>query len=68
MADITYIGPAGGDWDDGANWSGGVVPGQNDTVTINGPGPAVNLDGNSVDRVDDVTQAPGSTLSIVSGD
>ena len=68
MADITYIGPAGGDWDDAANWSGGVVPGQNDTVTINGPGPAVNLDGNSVDRVDDVTQAPGSTLSIVSGD
>ncbi len=68
MADITYIGSAGGDWDVAANWSGGVVPTRNDAVTINGAGPAVNLDENPVDNTGSLTQATGSTLSITSGD
>lgn len=34
-ATATWINQAGGDWSDGANWSGGAVPDSSDTVTIN---------------------------------
>jgi hypothetical protein len=35
---VTWINPAGGFWDDPANWSGGVLPGPNDNVLIDVPG------------------------------
>jgi hypothetical protein len=31
---VNWLNPAGGDWDTGSNWSGGVVPGPADDVTI----------------------------------
>ncbi|MGD9690556.1 MAG: hypothetical protein AB7K52_12525 [Phycisphaerales bacterium] len=34
----TWIGPAGGDWNDPANWAQGVLPGANDDVVIDIPG------------------------------
>ncbi len=33
-ADVTWVGPAVGNWDVGTNWSGGAVPAQDDNVTI----------------------------------
>ena len=33
-----WINPAGGFWDDPANWEGGVLPGPNDNVLIDVPG------------------------------
>src|SRR4051812_47877860 len=38
LAPISWINPAGGSWNVGANWSGGAVPGTNDDVTIDLPG------------------------------
>jgi hypothetical protein len=35
---VTWINPAGGFWDDPANWSGGVLPGPDDNVVIDVPG------------------------------
>ncbi|HEU5203704.1 MAG TPA: Ig-like domain-containing protein, partial [Candidatus Limnocylindrales bacterium] len=35
---VTWINPAGGFWDDPANWSGGVLPGPDDNVLIDVPG------------------------------
>src|SRR5436309_3353243 len=32
---VSWINPAGGDWDTPGNWSGGQVPGANDDVVIN---------------------------------
>jgi hypothetical protein len=34
MSSISWAGAVSGDWATGANWSGGVVPGANDDVTI----------------------------------
>ncbi len=33
---VTYIGPNGGDWNTGANWSGGVAPGPFSDVVLDG--------------------------------
>jgi len=35
---VTWINPAGGFWDDPANWAGGVLPGPDDNVLIDVPG------------------------------
>src|SRR5262249_33551522 len=34
-AAVTWINPAGGDWDTASNWSSGAVPGAGDDVVIN---------------------------------
>jgi len=57
-ADVSYIGANGGNWTDGANWSGGEAPIKTDTVQINSdktvylnlewipnPGMTINVDG-----------------------
>ena len=57
-ADVTYTGANGGNWTDGANWSGGEAPIKTDTVQINSdktvylnlewipnPGMTINVDG-----------------------
>ena len=35
---VTWTNPSGGDWDTGANWSGGTVPGAADDAVISQPG------------------------------
>ena len=37
-ATVTWVNPAGGDWDTPANWSTGAVPSAADDVDINVPG------------------------------
>ena len=34
MAAISWISTVGGDWSDGSNWQGGVVPGVTDDAVI----------------------------------
>lgn len=38
MKVIHWINPGGGDFDDGADWSGGVVPGARNRAVIDAPG------------------------------
>ncbi|MEM1305730.1 MAG: hypothetical protein AAGG46_12585, partial [Planctomycetota bacterium] len=65
----TWIGPAEGDWEDPANWSTGVVPGElpagfDQAVTIDGSGleATVTIASNPVVR--DLTLTDGDALTV----
>src|SRR5271163_3724444 len=61
MASISWKGGSG-DWNNAANWSGGVVPGASDTVTIAGAG-AYTVTLYTTEAVDNLTlNAPGALL------
>jgi len=61
MASISWKGGSG-DWNNAANWSGGVVPGAADTVTIAGAG-AYTVTLYTTEAVDNLTlNAPGALL------
>ncbi len=61
---INWMNPAGGDWDTGANWSGGVVPGASDQAEINEPGAVtITHSKNTTDHVESVSAIDPITLS-----
>src|SRR5262249_50764730 len=51
LATVTWINPAGGDWDTPANWSSGSLPGGNDDAVIALPGIVVTHTGIHNDTV-----------------
>jgi RHS repeat-associated protein len=65
LSQVTWLNPAGGDWDTAANWSGGALPGANDDVVINSlnPGAVVTHSLNNTDTVHSITAAAPITLS-----
>ena len=68
LSSVSWINPAGGDWDTGSNWNTGSVPGASDDVTINlSPGITVTHSQNDADSVGSLTVAGADTLSISNG-
>jgi hypothetical protein len=63
-ATYTFIGPAGGDWNNRTNWSGKLVPGANDTAIINSGSSVVVSD---VEIAQAVELGPGASLAIATG-
>jgi FecR-like protein/Big-like domain-containing protein len=60
-----WIGPNGGSWGTGANWSTGIVPGSGDSVLIGVADNVVFSTGSSV--IDALFSTAGSTLSVSGG-
>ncbi|MEM6655869.1 MAG: hypothetical protein AAF596_08715, partial [Planctomycetota bacterium] len=65
----TWIGPAEGDWEDPANWSTGVVPGElpagfNEAVTVDGSGVEAAVSLTSDREVRDLAITDGDELTI----
>ncbi|HEV8060442.1 MAG TPA: CARDB domain-containing protein, partial [Gemmataceae bacterium] len=61
---VTWINPAGGNWDTGANWSGGAVPGASDDVVIDvGGNVTITHSSNVTDSVNSITASDPVTLS-----
>ena len=61
--------PDGGDWDNPADWNGGVVPGPSDTAKITGltsPG-TVFLDTNLADSISSLITDSSATLEVTNG-
>ncbi len=68
LSTVVWTNPAGGDWDTGANWSTGSVPGASDDVTINIPAGITVFHGQTdADTVNSLTVTGSGTLSIPSG-
>jgi hypothetical protein len=68
ITDVSWINPAGGDWDTASNWSTGTVPDQLNHVTINlTPGITVTHNLSNPDAVNSLTLASADTLSIAKG-
>jgi hypothetical protein len=63
LAPISGINPAGGSWRVGANWSGGIVPGANDDVTIDLPGSLTITHSTGTDTIKSLTSQESLTLS-----
>ncbi len=64
-ATVTWINPAGGDWDTPANWSTGAVPGAGDDVVINAlnAGAGVTHSQRTTDTVNSITAAAPISIS-----
>ncbi len=61
---VTWINPAGGNWDTGANWSSGAVPGAGDDAVINvAANVTITHSNNVTDSVNSVTASDPITLS-----
>jgi hypothetical protein len=60
-ADICWSNPGSGEWSTASNWRGGVVPGPNDTATLNGVSGGCNL-ATTVTMSSDVTIGILSTV------
>jgi hypothetical protein len=65
---VTWINPAGGQWDQGANWSTGNVPGATDDAVINTASAAsISIVSGDTEAVHSLTTAANDTLSITGG-
>jgi hypothetical protein len=60
---VTWVNPAGGDWDTGSNWSTGTVPGAGDDVQINTSGITVTHGANVSESVHSPTSAADLNFS-----
>ncbi len=68
LSAVSWINPAGGDWDTASNWNTGSVPGASDDVTIDlSPGITVTHSQGDTDSVNTLSLAAADTLSISSG-
>ena len=68
LASVTWINPAGGDWDTPANWSTGALPGPSDDVVIEISGITVTHSSTDSDSVNSLTiSASDSTLNLSNG-
>jgi hypothetical protein len=68
LATVTWINPAGGDWDTAANWSSGALPGPSDDAVIAVPGIIVTHSSSASDSVSSLTiSASDSTLDLSNG-
>ncbi len=65
LATVTWINPAGGNWDTASNWSTGALPGSGDDVVINSlnSGASVTHTQNVTDTVNSVTASAPITLA-----
>jgi len=66
----TWIGGASGTWSDASNWSGGPVPGSNDTALFNGSDVTVTIAANTTVKILDIRanvtlDIGGNTLTVV---
>jgi RHS repeat-associated protein len=67
-ATVTWIAPGGGNWDFGANWSTGSVPGPNDTAVIDSTAAiAVIIQSGDAESVASVTTGSSDTLGFTGG-
>ena len=57
QAQVNWITPGSGNWEDGINWSGGAVPGLADDVTINQGGGNLITIGSAISGVNSLTSA-----------
>ncbi len=68
LSSVSWINPAGGDWNTGSNWNTGSVPGASDDVTIDlSPGITVTHSQDDADSVNTLTLAGADTLSLSNG-
>ena len=67
LLSVTWINPAGGDWDTASNWSDDQVPTSADAVQINISDITVTHTSNTSDAVGSLSVASGTTLSLSSG-
>ncbi len=68
LAAVTWMNPNGGNWDVGANWSTGNVPGTGDTAVISTAGAAtITVQSGDTIQVQSVTTGSNDTLSIAGG-
>jgi uncharacterized protein YlbG (UPF0298 family) len=68
LSNVSWINPNGGDWDTGANWSTGQVPGQNDNVTISlSSAETITHSSSTGDSVLSLTTNSSTNLKIVNG-
>ncbi|MDE2491643.1 MAG: hypothetical protein KGM24_12420, partial [Elusimicrobia bacterium] len=65
-ASVSWTGAAAGDWDVGTNWSGGIVPGAADDVSIAGAF-VVAYATDPVLAVNSLTLGAGATLAVSTG-
>jgi hypothetical protein len=66
-ATVTWVSPISGNWNTGANWSGGAVPANGDNVVIsNTPGITVTLNSGSPE-IENLTVGTGNRLEISGG-
>lgn len=63
LATVDWIAAGGGDWNNGANWSSGNVPGPNDNAVINLPGSPQILIDNAPATVQSVTSTDPISIS-----
>src|SRR5208283_354746 len=65
---VTWMNPAGGNWDNRANWSPANVPGSGDDAVINTTSAAtITIQSGDSESVRSLTTASGDTLSITGG-
>src|SRR5262249_10906434 len=68
LSAIVWNNPAGGNWDNGANWQGGKRPGAGDTAVINTASAAtISIQTGDNIQVQGVTTSANDTLSITGG-
>ncbi len=68
LATVTWINPAGGDWDTPSNWSSDAVPGPSDVVVIDLGGVTVTHSSSASDAVNSLTiPVSGVTLNLSNG-
>src|SRR5262249_483702 len=60
---VTWMNPAGGDWDTGSNWSTGNVPGATDDAVINYSGITITHSTGASDPVHSLTSQAAINLS-----
>jgi hypothetical protein len=62
-ATVSWINPAGGDWDKASNWSTGQLPGSSDDVVINLPGITVTHAAAISDSIHSLTSNDAISIS-----
>src|SRR5256885_6499516 len=63
LSTVSWVNASGGSWSTKENWSGGVVPGQNDDVVIDLPGAITITHSTGIDTIRSLTSQELVTLS-----